>query len=197
MNAQLPKQSCYRIGCFSIECSSLDPMGLSFGKVCPAPAHFPAGARTVTNATAKICPSSLVRFAPPTGKVETAATSLPFYVVAREAGEVMAGFSLDCFGFHDRHPSQPYLAVRCRRSFNASIERISGSEGRTGRKFVLKPALLTGDASGLNAIGGAEFANGFGKIVADSAFRKVEFRGDFSRGTAFASTPQYLAFAFA
>ena len=60
---------------------------------------------------------------------------------------------------------------------------------------MLEPAFGAGDAGGVDAVGGAEFGDGFGEVVADGAFGEVEFGGDFGGGAAVAGALQDLALA--
>jgi hypothetical protein len=63
------------------------------------------------------------------------------------------------------------------------------------RSQILEPAFGAGDAGGVDAIGGSEFADGFGEIVSDGSFGEVEGFGDFLRGFAFAGFAEDLALA--
>jgi hypothetical protein len=52
-----------------------------------------------------------------------------------------------------------------------------------------------GDTGGVGAVGGAEFGDGLGEIVADGAFGEAEFGGDLCGGAAVASALEDTALA--
>src|SRR5271170_4385758 len=59
----------------------------------------------------------------------------------------------------------------------------------------LEPAFGAGDACCVDAIGGAQFGDCFGEVVADGAFGEVEFGGDLGAAAAVASALEDLALA--
>jgi len=60
---------------------------------------------------------------------------------------------------------------------------------------LLEPAFGAGDAGGVDAIGGAEFGDCFGEIVADGAFGEVEFGGYLGAAAAVAGALEDLPLA--
>src|ERR1700685_1016390 len=60
---------------------------------------------------------------------------------------------------------------------------------------LLQPSLGSGDSCRFHSVACAQFADGFGEVVADGAVGEVELRGDVTAGQAFAGEAQDLAFA--
>jgi hypothetical protein len=60
---------------------------------------------------------------------------------------------------------------------------------------LLEPAFGASYAGGVYAVGGSEFGDGFGEVVANSSFGEVEFGGDFGAAAAVAGALKDLALA--